>query len=139
MVSIGTRVGVCIRCGMPFVGPGSYCLKHAGPFPGAKRSQADKEVYGTYRWDKLRRTLIKEHVREYGWVCLGVPEEGHARHPATRLSLDHVRPLSSGGDPWDRGNLRVLCYAYNTRRGLKHAGGRPRVCRTGCVRRHVPR
>ena len=50
------------------------------------------------RWGAVRRLAL---IRD-GYRCVKCGKAG-------RLEVDHVKPLSKGGDPWDLGNLQTLC------------------------------
>lgn len=60
-----------------------------------------------------------EHVRQYGWVC---PGWGVPKHPSTNLQVDHIQPVSRGGQSL-AANTQVLCAECNNRKGAR--GGRP--------------
>ena len=50
------------------------------------------------RWGAVRRLAL---VRD-GYRCVKCNKAG-------RLEVDHVKPLSKGGDPWNMDNLQTLC------------------------------
>ena len=64
--------------------------------------QERREIYQTKRWRLLRLEVQKQA----GCLC-----ESCAREGRTRLGsvVHHVRPIRSGGDPWDRNNLELVC------------------------------
>lgn len=61
----------------------------------------------TRRW----KTIQKAMVREQPWCSTCQADRD--------LTVDHITPLCHGGDPWDRGNLRVLCRTCNSRKGAR--------------------
>jgi 5-methylcytosine-specific restriction endonuclease McrA len=67
------------------------------------------------RWRSLRAQL-----RRAATVCAicGGPLDHNAK-PRSRFypSIDHIVPLSQGGDPFDQANLRVAHYGCNASRG----------------------
>jgi 5-methylcytosine-specific restriction endonuclease McrA len=44
-----------------------------------------------------------------------------------KVAIDHIQPISKGGDPWDLGNLQVLHLACNIRKGNKWLDERGRL------------
>ncbi len=71
-------------------------------------------VYDDPRYHALRAAVLHEWVGKHGWWCPGYEVPAHEAHD---LSLDHTRPLSAGGAPFDRANASVLCGACNSRKG----------------------
>lgn|SRR5436190_21576924 len=63
----------------------------------ARRRIATKGTFKTKRWEMLRRQVLAEQP-----ICAICTE---------RLSqeIDHIQPLSQGGAPYDRANVRGLC------------------------------
>jgi 5-methylcytosine-specific restriction endonuclease McrA len=59
----------------------------------------------THRWQTLRRQVLAE--QPHCTTC----------HTTTDLTVDHITPVSRGGDPYDRANCRTLCRSCNSRRG----------------------
>jgi hypothetical protein len=53
---------------------------------------------------------------------------GVPRHPRSP-SVDHIIPLSLGGDPFAPSNLRPVCYGCNSKGGMAIASGRVKVQR----------
>lgn len=49
------------------------------------------------RWKRLRLKVL----RRASWRC--------AKCGGYANQVDHIEPLSRGGDPWDESNLQVLC------------------------------
>lgn len=114
---MASRVRSCATCGALFTGNGSYCPIHAGTFRGFK-NHPPNPVRRTNRWRTLAASLIVDHVADHGWTCPGLPPK-HAPHPSRDLTVDHIVPLSRGGDPFDRANLRILCRGQNLARNAQ--------------------
>lgn len=80
---------------------------------GDKRKSFTQDVevaklYKTKRWRKLREWFLLENYeckecRRYGKYA-----------PAT--VVDHIKPVTMGGEFWDEGNLQPLCsYCHNSK------------------------
>jgi 5-methylcytosine-specific restriction endonuclease McrA len=84
---------------------------------GLLRSRAG-DPRNTARW----RSVIKEAQAQGGvcWLCgIGIePGIQDPNHPGA-LQVDHVVPVSRGGDPFDPGNLRVAHRLCNIKRGAR--------------------
>jgi 5-methylcytosine-specific restriction endonuclease McrA len=63
----------------------------------------------TYRWQKLRRSVIEEQP----W-CSKCAHTGSKDNP---LSVDHRIAVENGGDPFARENCSVLCMKCNDEKG----------------------
>ena len=72
-------------------------------------------VRSTHRWQLLRRVMIPAASL---WALCGRPLI-HDAPPRSKWTptLDHIVPLSRGGDPYDTANLRVVHYGCNASRG----------------------
>lgn len=57
------------------------------------------------RWKRLSARLRRR--QPFCSVC-GTPDD---------LTVDHVKPLEHGGDPYDETNLDVLCRSHNASKG----------------------
>jgi 5-methylcytosine-specific restriction endonuclease McrA len=76
---------------------------------------------GDTRWYKLSARLKKE-LPPYCWICSEeIDLTLHHTHKKS-WTLDHMVPLSKGGDPYDENNLRPAHRDCNSRRGT---GDRP--------------
>lgn len=62
-------------------------------------------VYKSSQWVILRARVLREEP-----ICA---EEGCMARSTT---VDHLVSLGNGGDPFDRGNLRGLCYPHHSKR-----------------------
>lgn len=45
------------------------------------------------------------------------------------VHVDHIKPISQGGDPWDSANLQSLCHDCHNRKTAEDEGKQPRL---GC-------
>ena len=59
---------------------------------------ARQKVYVSKRWRRLRRVVLASSGRRCA-IC------GRAR----RLEIDHLIPMSNGGETWAIANLQALC------------------------------
>jgi hypothetical protein len=106
-------VKLCTVCGVVTSG-GSRCPAHTH---GSRRSHPNP-LYRTPGWQRLSRRMLAAHVGAFGWVCPGDGPD-HRAHPARSLTVDHIVPISAGGAPFDRANLRVLCRPRNSELGAR--------------------
>ena len=93
----------CADGGMALAG-GSRCSAHQRS-NWAAHKPLHAEIYRTRRWTDLRRRVLREER-----TCAA---EGCA---AKSTAVDHIKSLADGGEPFERGNLRALCYAHHSRR-----------------------
>ena len=62
------------------------------------------------RWHRVRRVVLDRD----SWRCVQCGRAG-------MLQVDHVKPLSQGGEPWDEKNLQSLCKKCHwTKTGLEN-------------------
>jgi 5-methylcytosine-specific restriction endonuclease McrA len=73
---------------------------------------------GDTRWYKLSARLRKE-LPPYCWICSEEIDLTLHRNHKKSWTLDHLVPLSAGGDPYDESNLRPAHRDCNSRRGTK--------------------
>ncbi len=86
-----------------------------------RRSQGvNSAAHSDPQWTRLSAHLIRAHVGQFGWVCLGDGPE-HPAHPSHDLTTDHVLQLQEGGALLDRANTRVLCRSRNSANGARLA------------------
>nr|WP_279590040.1 HNH endonuclease signature motif containing protein [Lactiplantibacillus plantarum] len=66
-------------------------------------------IHSSNRWRKTSR-LYRE-ANPICEQCLKASKEGDQSHGMINLatSVDHVKPLFAGGDPYDWNNLQSLC------------------------------
>ena len=77
------------------------------------------------RWHHVRRLALER--AQYRCECCGRPG---------RLEVDHIRPLSRGGDPYAMDNLQVLrrqCHIDKTRRENQRVYGPRASAWRACV------
>ena len=71
----------------------------------ARRRRASDAVYHRKAWQRVRLRVLDRD----GWTC-------QLRGPGCTLvagTVDHIRALSEGGDPYDPANLRAACRHCN--------------------------
>ncbi len=93
--------------------PGAHCPNRA-VYRGRCRTHATQREYATHpnrafynskRWKmQARAVLFDEPLCQ--WPC----EEGHA----LATEVDHIVPISKGGERWSRSNLQSLCHAHHS-------------------------
>ncbi|MER6364990.1 HNH endonuclease signature motif containing protein [Kitasatospora sp. NPDC001527] len=86
------------------------CATHHGAFEArpAVRSRRSRARRRAARFDAAARLRARIDVRGTGW-CAWCGED----FPAADVDVDHVRPLSQGGEDVDR-NVHVLCRGCHT-------------------------
>jgi 5-methylcytosine-specific restriction endonuclease McrA len=65
-----------------------------------------RSFYASKAWKVFRR----DYLARVGYTCKA------CERMAFRPHIDHVVPLADGGDPWDDGNLQVLCGSCHGRK-----------------------
>ena len=75
--------------------------------------------YNTRAWRRVSKAVRRENP----W-CVICKAEGRGIVKATET--DHIEPLSLGGEPLDRDNLRAVCRPCNLRMRRREALGRPK-------------
>ena len=114
------RSTVCLGCAAATTN-GSRCERCAGGRRAPRRNPRSDP-----RYIKAAARLVEEHRRQHGPIC---PHCGGRERPGdfgSRLSADHVTPLSEGGDLL--GPMRVLCVSCNARRNVQR---NPHLARRG--------
>jgi 5-methylcytosine-specific restriction endonuclease McrA len=93
---------------------GPKCSDGGRAVPGTSRCKAHtnsnwgrskhpySSVYKDQRWTDLRKRVLREEP-----TC--AVEGCHERS----TSVDHIVSLANGGDPFDRSNLRGMCYPHH--------------------------
>ena len=66
------------------------------------RDESHAEIYHSTRWRKLRSSYMMRNP-----VC----EMYKCTQPSKYL--DHIKPISNGGEIWDEDNLQALCASCN--------------------------
>ena len=78
------------------------------PFEGI--SKDNYSVYNSSRWRRYSKGLRKNHPLCEHCLKKGVTSPSEV--------VDHIHPISKGGDVWDRDNLQMLCHkCHNTKTG----------------------
>ena len=79
-------------------------------------------------WQRVRRVIYERD----GGICMkcGKPV------PKNNYHVDHIIPISAGGDEWDLNNLELSCAECNLKKGAKING--PGNRRNQRRRRRVP-
>jgi 5-methylcytosine-specific restriction endonuclease McrA len=73
--------------------------------------------------DSGRWRAIRKRTRDQATHCelCGCWLDHHANHrTANYPTVDHIRPLHAGGDPYDESNLRVICRSCNCSLGASY-------------------
>lgn len=60
------------------------------------------EIYSTDRWHELRLVAMERD----GYLCVECAKKGLT---VGAQIVHHIRPIRSGGDPWELDNLESLC------------------------------
>ncbi len=90
------------------------------------RPKANPRVANGHRRRQLRAQVLAEE--DHCWLCGGLVDKSlPAGHPMAP-ELDEVLPVSRGGSPYDRANIRLAHRLHNQQRGAgMRTGTRPRV------------
>lgn len=79
-------------------------------------------IYDLQRWKaELRPAYLAAHA-----ICQHCAERGSVR---AGHHVDHIQPISKGGDPWDWHNLQTLCQDCHNRKTAEDEGKQPKL---GC-------
>lgn len=62
-----------------------------------------RSIYSTQRWQRLRRMVLSSAP-----LCRSCKAQAKDEIPAAS-QVDHIIPISEGGEPWDMDNLQPLC------------------------------
>ena len=87
-------------------------------------------VYDLQEWKRVR----KAHLL-YEPLCRECKKQGRLR-PA--YHVDHVIPISKGGDWFSRDNLQSLCDSCHSLKTAKDEGKQVRVYDPGCTSSGIP-
>ena len=93
---------VCARCGRP--APKGQPCQCRPAFEGSANPAS------TRRWRKLRAAKLRHNP-----IC----QHDRCRRPA--VEVDHIQPLSQGGDRWDWANLASLCREHHIAKSVVDA------------------
>lgn len=130
-----TRVRTCKRCGCTFTKWDNY--KHGGSARTHCRPCYNAKARERYKpreprvlkfnfhptsgrpqgklWDQLRDRVFAEEPN--CWICGDLVDQSIRSGQPDAKTVDHVIPLSHGGHPTDRANLRMAHHRCNAGRG----------------------
>jgi 5-methylcytosine-specific restriction protein A len=99
---------LCTYPGCPSAG--SYrgrCAEHATQREVERNQRRDesRSVYLSSQWRRLRRMVLLENPY---CVFKGCPQ--------LATDVDHIVPISQGGDPWSRANMQGLCHSHHSQK-----------------------
>lgn len=83
------------------------CPAHAAEWERARdlvRSE-DRTIRNSARWQRLRRAFLRDNPWCSWPNCFDAATD-----------VDHITPISSGGDPWNVANLQGLCHRHHSRK-----------------------
>lgn len=83
--------------------------------------------YDLQAWRRARREHLAQEPLCRMCRAQGITKPGH--------HVDHITPISKGGDPFDSDNLQSLCAEHHS---LKTARDDGKVVRMGCDERGQP-
>ena len=132
---MATQPVTCKACSRPFLRwqtwghPGSASTRckpcyddYVRARTGATKRRENREAEPGFRpntkqWRALRLRVIDEETN--CGICGEVVDK--TLKPGSRLapSVDHINPLSLGGDYWERSNLRLAHHGCNAREGAR--------------------
>jgi 5-methylcytosine-specific restriction endonuclease McrA len=88
---------------------------------------------GYKTWLRYRKWFLKEHVRKYGLIHCHYCNKGLLKKFSDiqddLATLDHVKPISKGGDRFHSSNLVIACYRCNCRKRDKDVNDFYQSCR----------
>jgi len=84
--------------------------------PKAWSKAEDAAFYHTTAWRKLREYFLQDHV-----FCVECERKGR-KIPAT--VVDHIQPISQGGEKLDESNLRAMCARCHNSKSARESKGR---------------
>jgi predicted kinase len=67
-------------------------------------------VYNTQRWRNVRKQYLLRNP-----LCVDCLAEGKTNHATV---LDHIIPISKGGDIWKHNNFQALCASHHNRKTM---------------------
>jgi 5-methylcytosine-specific restriction endonuclease McrA len=99
----------------------AYCRKRAPKNPNPKRRRTAEEVERPQgkRWQELRAKVLAEET--HCGICGEYVDQTLDRHDRHSATVDHIHPLTLGGDYWDRANLRLAHRTCNSAEPVKQA------------------
>jgi len=71
-------------------------------------------------WLKYRKWFLRRHLREHKklicFYCGSGPLKAQTDSEKELATLDHVKPLSKGGERFNSSNIVVACFTCNSRK-----------------------
>ena len=112
-------------CSTLVTGPIGYCDPHRKESWAAQNKvrrstfegHARQAFYWSPRWRAFRRIYLASHP-----LCVMCESSGRV---ASATEIDHVVPVSRGGETWDDGNLQALCKPCHSSKTLAESVPRP--------------
>jgi len=83
--------------------------------PHARRTNPNREVYNTRRWQKVRALYLADHPFCECSECKARPV------PLPANVVDHIVPINQGGDPWDDSNFQAMNSRCHNRKSGREA------------------
>ena len=77
---------------------------------GADYKHTYDTVYNTQRWRNVRKQYLLRNP-----LCIECLHEGTTKEATV---LDHIIPISKGGDSWDNNNFQALCAIHHNRKTM---------------------
>lgn len=69
-------------------------------------------VLRMFTWSEVREKVLQRD----GYQCVRC---GKTEREGAQLEVDHIQPLSKGGNPFDEGNLQTLCKECHQEKGVE--------------------
>ena len=88
-----------------------FIKKHTPPTVGRQHRTVDQAFYQRKAWRRCRAAYIATQGGRCE-QCNAEPEDPRDLH------VDHITPLSLGGEAFDHDNLQVLCRSCHSRKSL---------------------
>lgn len=99
------------------------CTTHARQRERLRNASPDRTFYGKERWLKLRK-WFRDQYKFCGMRADGLVHQEHRRQVCREQGdfvlagcVDHIVPVTKGGDKYDVRNLQSLCIPCNTAKG----------------------
>ncbi|WP_056967216.1 HNH endonuclease [Liquorilactobacillus sucicola] len=104
----------------------AYCDKHRQDSKRKPHDAIDSKaesirVHHSYKWRKIsERYRLKNPVCEQCLKDVRDPNSGNFEGiPRFSTSVDHIKPLFLGGDPYNEDNLQALCEVCHNKKSLE--------------------
>jgi 5-methylcytosine-specific restriction protein A len=104
----------CRFAGCPNLTDDTYCTEHKKlldkQYNHFQRNQTAQSFYDSYAWRKLRARYLIENP-----LCVECRRQGKL----TKATLvDHIVPISKGGEPLEESNLQPLCWNCHSSKSI---------------------